>query len=114
MVPLFQVTCLNLFSDCTLTHIRTLLSDDRLKILLIGFTREYVKLTSHVVVETVNFREQLAICKALYVARIMHGLASPLIVANAWKETNAWGRYREIPFDHVIHMAFAALTEKQV
>ena len=111
---LFQVTCLNSFTDCILTHIRTLLSDDRLKILLIGFTREYVKLASHVVVEAVNFREQLAICKALYVARIMHGLTSPLIAANAWKETNAWGRYREIPFDQVIHMAFAALTEKQV
>ena len=88
------------------------MSDDRLRVVLIGFTRQYVKLVGRADGENIDLREELAKCKALYIARIMHGLTSPQIVANAWKETHVWGSRREILFDELNRRVLAILVEK--
>ena len=100
-----------MLSEHVLKDVRVLQSDDRLREVLIGFTRQLVRQVGKVVVEDVDFKHQLAMCKALYIARIMHGLTSPLIIANAWKETHIWGSYREIPFDQLIRRVMAILKE---
>ena len=62
--------------------------------------------------------EDIAGTLHLYTARVLHGLPSRLLPANAWREDQAglWGRYRHVAFDDIIrclheerHAATAAI-----
>ena len=98
--------------DHALTDARSLFCDVRLKDIVAGFTRQYVgQVGQNAINKVINVKEQMCFCKALYMARIMHGLVSPMIKANTWKETNIWGRYREIPFDQLIQSLLTSFSQ---
>ena len=52
---------------------------------------------------------------ALYIARILHGLATKAVPASAWKDNGAicWGQYKRFEFDSLLNMVLFQLNTLQ-